>query len=37
MPNVTGMTLKIVPELEDRRKTTSGPTPPLTPHEFVLE
>jgi hypothetical protein len=35
--SLTGTTLKIVPKVQDRRKTTSGPVPPLTPHEFVLE
>jgi hypothetical protein len=37
MGSVTGMTLKIVPQLYDDRKITAGPTPPLTPREFVLE
>jgi hypothetical protein len=37
MGTVTGMTLKITPTVQDRRKTTAGPTPPLTPREFVLE
>jgi hypothetical protein len=37
MGSVTGMTLKIVPQVEDRRKTTAGPTPPLTSRAFVLE
>jgi hypothetical protein len=35
--SVTGMTLKIVPQVNDRRKTTSSPIPPLTPREFVLD
>ena len=37
MGSVAGIALKIVPQVEDRRKTTAGPTPPLTPREFVLE
>jgi len=37
MGSAAGMTLKIVPKLDDRRKTTAGPTPPLIPREFVLE
>lgn len=37
MPAVSGMTLTIVPKLDDRRKITAGPVPPLTPREFVLE
>jgi hypothetical protein len=37
MGSVTGMTLKIVPKLDDQRKTTAGPTPLLAPREFVLE
>jgi hypothetical protein len=37
MGSVTGMTLKIVPQVNDRRKTTSGAVPALTPHEFVLD
>jgi hypothetical protein len=35
--SVTGMMLKIVPKVYDDRKTTAGPTPPLTSREFVLE
>jgi hypothetical protein len=34
---VTGMTLRIVPQLYDTRKTTRGGVPALTPREFVLE
>jgi hypothetical protein len=34
---VTGMKLKITPAIQDLRKTTAGPTPSLTPREFVLE
>ena len=37
MGSVTGMALKIVPQMQDRRKTTAGPSPALTPREFVLE
>jgi hypothetical protein len=35
--SVTGTTLKIVPQLHDDRKITSGPVPALTPWEFVLD
>ena len=35
--SVTGMTLKIVPQLYDLREMTAGAPPPLTPHEFVLD
>jgi hypothetical protein len=35
--SVSGMTLKIVPRVNDRRKTASGPPPALTPREFVLD
>jgi hypothetical protein len=37
MGSVAGITLKIVPQVYDDRKATAGPTPPLTPREFVLE
>jgi hypothetical protein len=37
MGSFAGMKLKIVPTVQDRRKTTAGLTPPLTPREFVLE
>jgi len=37
MGSVAGMTLKTLPTVQDRRRTTAGPTPPLTPREFVLE
>jgi hypothetical protein len=35
--DISGMTLKIVLKVQDRRKTASGSVPPLTPHEFVLD
>jgi hypothetical protein len=35
--SVTGMKLTITPTIQDLRKTTAGPTPALTPREFVLE
>jgi hypothetical protein len=35
--SVTGMTLKIVPQLYDDRKATAGVPPALTPREFVLQ
>jgi hypothetical protein len=35
--SVSGMTLKIAPKVQDRRKAASGPVPPLTPREFVLD
>jgi hypothetical protein len=34
--SVGGLTLRIVPQVQDRRK-TSGPVLALTPREFVLE
>jgi len=37
MGSVSGMTLQIVPQVNDRRKTSRGPVPALTPHEFVLD
>jgi hypothetical protein len=35
--SVTGMTLKIVPQLYDLRDRSAGAPPALTPHEFVLD
>jgi hypothetical protein len=35
--SVAGMMLRIVPQLYDDRKITAGPSPALTPREFVLE
>lgn len=32
-----GITLRIVPQIGDRRKTTAGPAPSLAPREFVLD
>jgi hypothetical protein len=37
MPSVTGMTLKIVVQLNDRRQTTTGPVPTPATRELVLE
>ena len=35
--SVTGMKLKITPTIQDLRKVTAGPTPSLTPREFIFE